>query len=90
MFISLFQCLPSSEQLTVWTDVLPPGPPQIVSLTCQSGSTMFLRWVRPEMFHRTVDVYTVSTGSSLKHDNKDRARNEPSRSLKFHSHKEAP
>ena len=64
MFISLFQCLPSSEQLTVWTDVLPPGPPQIVSLTCQSGSTMFLRWVRPEMFHRTVDVYTVSTGTS--------------------------
>ena len=71
MFISSFQSLSSSEQLTVWTDVLPPGPPQIVSLTCQSGSTMFLRWVRPEMFHRTVDVYTVSTGSSLKHDNED-------------------
>ena len=48
-----------SEQMTVWTDVMAPGSPEIVSLTCQSGNTMFLRWVRPEMFFRTVDVYTV-------------------------------
>ena len=48
-----------SEQMIVWTDVQPPGQPEIVSLTCQSGSTMFLRWVRPEVFYRTVDVYTV-------------------------------
>ena len=45
--------------MTVWTDVMAPGSPEIVSLTCQSGNTMFLRWVRPEMFFRTVDVYTV-------------------------------
>ena len=45
--------------MTVWTDVMPPGKPEIVSLTCQSGSTMFVRWVRPEVFYRTVDVYTV-------------------------------
>ena len=48
-----------SQQMIVWTDVQPPGQPEIVSLTCQSGSTMFLRWVRPEVFYRTVDVYTV-------------------------------
>ena len=48
-----------SEQMTVWTDVMAPGSPNIVSLTCQSGNTMFLRWVRPDMFFRTVDVYTV-------------------------------
>ena len=32
--------------------------------------------------------YRNQSGSSLKHNNEDRARNEPSRSLKFHNHKE--
>ena len=30
-----------------------------VSLTCQSGNTMFVKWVRPSIFFRTVDVYYV-------------------------------
>ena len=40
--IMLLQGVPS-EKMTVWTDVEAPGAPEIVSLTCQSGSTMFLR-----------------------------------------------
>ena len=40
--IMLLQGVPS-EEMTVWTDVEAPGAPEIVSLTCQSGSTMFLR-----------------------------------------------
>jgi len=28
-------------------------------LTCQSGNTMFLKWIRPKEFYRTVDVYNV-------------------------------
>ena len=48
-----------SQEMTIWTDVQSPGQPEIVSLTCQSGSTMFVRWMRPEIFFRTVDVYTV-------------------------------
>ena len=43
----------------MYTDVEPPGRPDIVSLTCQAGNTMFVRWMRPERFYRTVDVYTV-------------------------------
>ena len=43
----------------VWTDIQSPGAPDILSLTCQSGNTMFVRWVRPEVFYRTVDVYSV-------------------------------
>ena len=30
-----------------------------VSLTCQSGNTMFVKWIRPKLFFRTVDVYFV-------------------------------
>ena len=30
-----------------------------MNLTCQSGNTMFVRWVRPDVFYRTVDVYSV-------------------------------
>ena len=48
-----------STNLTVWTDVQPPGKPEIVSLTCKSGNTLFLRWMRPEVFYRTVDDYAV-------------------------------
>ena len=44
---------------TVYTDIRPPGRPDILSLVCQSGSTMFLKWVRPAEFYRTVDVYYV-------------------------------
>ena len=36
-----------------------PGKPVIVSLTCQFGDTLYLRWVRPELFYNMVDVYTV-------------------------------
>ena len=43
----------------MWTDIQAPGAPDILSLTCQSGNTMFVRWVRPEVFYRTVDVYSV-------------------------------
>ena len=42
IMIMLLQGVPS-EEMTVWTDVEAPGAPEIVSLTCQSGSTMFLR-----------------------------------------------
>ena len=42
LMIMLLQGVPS-EEMTVWTDVEAPGAPEIVSLTCQSGSTMFLR-----------------------------------------------
>ena len=49
---------PSSETVA-WTDVQSPGMPEIASLTCQSGNTMFVRWMRPELFYRTVDVYAV-------------------------------
>ena len=48
-----------SEEISVVTDVEKPGKPVIVSLTCQSGDTMYLRWVRPELFYNMVDVYTV-------------------------------
>ena len=48
-----------SEEMMVWTDIQSPGAPDILSLTCQSGNTMFVRWVRPEVFYRTVDVYSV-------------------------------
>ena len=48
-----------SEDISVLTDVEKPGKPVIVSLTCQSGNTIYLRWVRPELFYKTVDVYTV-------------------------------
>ena len=48
-----------SEELSVVTDVEKPGKPVIVSLTCQSGNTMYIRWVRPELFYNMVDVYTV-------------------------------
>ena len=49
---------PSQEQM-VWTDVRAPDPPAILSLTCQSGNTLFVKWVRPAVFYRTVDVYHV-------------------------------
>ena len=48
-----------SEALTVRTDVVAPGVPVIVNLTCQNGNTMFLKWLRPRVFYRTVDVYHV-------------------------------
>ncbi len=48
-----------SEPLFVMTDVRAPGEPLIVNLTCQNGNTMFLKWLRPKLFHRTVDVYHV-------------------------------
>ena len=44
---------------TVYTDIRPPGRPDILSLVCPSGSTMVLQWVRPAEFYRTVDVYYV-------------------------------
>ncbi len=50
---------PNEPPAAVWTDVRPPGRPDIVSLVCQSGTTMFLKWVRPTEFYRTVDVYYV-------------------------------
>ena len=45
--------------MIVWTDVQSPGKPEIMSLTCKSGNTLFLEWMRPEVFYRTVDVYAV-------------------------------
>lgn len=48
-----------SEPLSIRTDVRPPGPPAVVNLTCQNGQTMFLKWLRPKEFYRTVDVYHV-------------------------------
>ncbi|CAB4063723.1 PTPRG [Lepeophtheirus salmonis] len=48
-----------SEPLYVTTDVDSPGPPVIVNLTCQNGNTMFLKWLRPKVYFRTVDVYHV-------------------------------
>jgi hypothetical protein len=49
----------SSEPLIVRTDVRAPGPPIVVNLTCQNGHTLFLKWLRPTMYYRTVDVYNV-------------------------------
>ena len=43
----------------MWTDVQSPGKPEIMSLTCKSENTLFMRWMRPEVFYRTVDVYHV-------------------------------
>ena len=48
-----------SPDVIVWTDVQSPGKPEIMSLTCKSGNTLFLEWMRPEVFYRTVDVYAV-------------------------------
>lgn len=45
--------------MVVRTDVRAPGPPIVVNLTCQNGNTMFLKWLRPKIFYRTVDVYHV-------------------------------
>ena len=41
------------------TDVRAPGAPVVANLTCQNANTMFLKWLRPKLFHRTVDVYHV-------------------------------
>ena len=38
--------------LKVWTDVRAPEQPKILSLTCQSGNTLFVKWVRPSVFFR--------------------------------------
>ena len=48
-----------SEPLIVTTDVRAPGPPNVANLSCQNGNTMFLKWQRPQLFYRTVDVYHV-------------------------------
>lgn len=48
-----------SEPLAVRTDIRPPGEPIVVNLTCQNANTMFLKWLRPKKFYRTVDVYHV-------------------------------
>jgi hypothetical protein len=48
-----------SQPTIVRTDVVAPGPPVVVNLTCQNGHTMFLKWLRPTDFVRTVDVYHV-------------------------------
>jgi hypothetical protein len=58
-FTSKHEGKPNEPSAAVWTDVRPPGRPDIVSLVCQSGTTMFLKWVRPTEFYRTVDVYYV-------------------------------
>ena len=49
----------SSEPIVVMTDIVAPGQPIVVNLTCQNGHTIFLKWLRPTLFHRTVDVYNV-------------------------------
>ena len=49
----------SSEPIVVLTDVRAPGPPIVVNLTCQNGNTLFLKWIRPTLYFRTVDVYNV-------------------------------
>ena len=49
----------SSEPLVVLTDVRAPGQPIVVNLTCQNGNTLFLKWLRPTDYYRTVDVYNV-------------------------------
>ena len=49
----------SSEPIVVMTDVRAPGQPLVVNLTCQNGNTLFLKWIRPTKFFRTVDVYNV-------------------------------
>ncbi|XP_059092018.1 tyrosine-protein phosphatase 99A-like [Tigriopus californicus] len=48
-----------SEPIYIRTDVKAPGEPLVVNLTCQNGNTMFLKWLRPKIFYRTVDVYHV-------------------------------
>ena len=45
--------------MAVVTDIRAPGKPIIVNLTCQSGNTMFIKWIRPNLFYRTVDVYYI-------------------------------
>ena len=49
----------SSEPIVVLTDVRAPGAPLVVNLTCQNGNTLFLKWIRPTLYYRTVDVYNV-------------------------------
>jgi len=49
----------SSEPLVQMTDVRAPGQPIVVNLTCQNGNTLFLKWLRPTLYYRTVDVYNV-------------------------------
>ena len=49
----------SSEPIVVLTDVRAPGAPIVVNLTCQNGNTLFLKWIRPTLYYRTVDVYNV-------------------------------
>ena len=49
----------SSEPLVVMSDVRAPGQPIVVNLTCQNGNTLFLKWLRPTLYYRTVDVYNV-------------------------------
>lgn len=49
----------SSEPIEVMTDIRAPGQPVVVNLTCQNGNTLFMKWIRPTLFYRTVDVYNV-------------------------------
>ena len=45
--------------MIVTTDVRAPGRPNVANLSCQNANTMFLKWQRPTLYYRTVDVYHV-------------------------------
>ncbi|XP_043212409.1 tyrosine-protein phosphatase 99A-like isoform X1 [Amphibalanus amphitrite] len=49
-----------SVSVAVTTDVSPPSPPRLSSVTCQADAGLLLRWRRPRVFSGGIDYYVVS------------------------------
>ena len=71
----------------VWTDVRAPEQPKILSLTCQSGNTLFVKWVRPSVFHRFLSTMLIQHHHQHQHH-----QNHPGRRFHagYHCHHSKP
>ena len=71
----------------VWTDVRAPEQPKILSLTCQSGNTLFVKWVRPSVFHRFLSTMMIQ-----RHHQHQHHHNHPGRRFHagYHCHHSKP
>ena len=50
---------PNSEVILARTDVDEPSAPTITNLTCYGTGVLFVEWLRPVRFHKTVDFYRI-------------------------------
>ena len=53
-----------SVSVSVTTDVSPPSPPRLGSVSCQPDSALLLSWRRPQYFSGGIDYYLVSYSRS--------------------------